>query len=183
MKVLLVYPETPLSFWSFKDALKFVSKKAPEPPLGLITIAAMLPKEWETKLIDMNVSKLKDEHIRWADYVFLSGMNIHMNSFKDVIRRCKTWGIKIVVGGPLATTQPNDFLGVDHFILNEAENTLPLFLEDLKNGNPKHIYTSSEFPDITTSPTPRWELLEMKNMQVWHCNTPGDVLMIVNFVV
>ncbi len=162
MKVLLVYPETPLSFWSFKDALKFVSKKAPEPPLGLITVAAMLPEEWEKKLIDMNVSKLKDDHILWADYVFLSGMNIHIKSFKDVIRRCNTLGIKIVLGGPLATTQPNDFLGVDHFILNEAENTLPPFLEDLKNGNPKHIYTSNEFPDVKLSPLPMWELLDMK---------------------
>lgn len=162
MKVLFVYPEIPLSFWSFKDALKFISKKAPEPPLGLITVAAMLPEEWEKKLIDMNVSKLKDEHILWADYVFLSGMNIQINSFKDVIRRCNTLGIKIVAGGPLATTQPDDFLGVDHFILNEAENTLPPFLEDLKNGNPKYMYRSDEFPDVTTSPTPRWELLEMK---------------------
>ncbi|MEE9450970.1 MAG: B12-binding domain-containing radical SAM protein [Ignavibacteriaceae bacterium] len=162
MKVLLVYPETPLSFWSFKDALKFISKKAPEPPLGLITVAAMLPEEWEKKLIDMNVSKLKDEHILWADYVFLSGMNIHINSFKDVIRRCNTFRIKIVVGGPLATTQPDDFLGVDHFILNEAENTLPPFLEDLKNGTPKHMYRSEEFPDVKSSPIPRWELLERK---------------------
>lgn len=162
MKILLVYPETPLSFWSFKDALKFVSKKAPEPPLGLITVAAMLPNHWEQKLIDMNVSKLKDEHILWADYVFLSGMNIHVESFKNVIRRCNSLGVKIVVGGPLATTQPNDFLGVDHFILNEAEITLPLFLEDLKNGIPKYMYTSKEFPDVKTSPTPRWELLEIK---------------------
>lgn len=162
MRILLVYPETPLSFWSFKDALKFVSKKAPEPPLGLITVAAMLPKEWEKKLVDMNVSKLDDRQILWADYVFLSGMNIQIKSFKDVIRRCNTLGVKIVAGGPLATTQHRDFLGVDHFVLNEAENTLPLFLEDIKNGNPKPVYSSDEYPDITTSPIPMWELLEMK---------------------
>ena len=142
MKILLVYPETPASFWSFKDALKFVAKKVAEPPLGLITVAAMLPKEWEKKLIDMNISRLEDKHILWADYVFLSGMNIQIKSFKDVIRRCNTLGRKIVVGGPLATTQHEDFLGVDHFVLNEAENTLPPFLEDLKNGNPKYIYES-----------------------------------------
>lgn len=162
MKILLIYPETPTSFWSFKDALKFISKKAPEPPLGLITVAAMLPEEWEKKLIDMNVSKLKDENIKWADYVFLSGMNIQIKSFKEVIRRCNTLGTKIVVGGPLATTQPNDFLGVDHFILNEAENTLPDFLKDLENGNPKPVYSSNTFPDITSTPVPMWELLEIK---------------------
>ena len=162
MKILLVYPETPASFWSFKDALKFVAKKVAEPPLGLITVAAMLPKEWEKKLIDMNISRLEDKHILWADYVFLSGMNIQIKSFKDVIRRCNTLGRKIVVGGPLATTQHEDFLGVDHFVLNEAENTLPPFLEDLKNGNPKYIYESDEFPEITNSPIPMWELLEIK---------------------
>jgi radical SAM superfamily enzyme YgiQ (UPF0313 family) len=122
----------------------------------------MLPKEWEKKLIDMNISGLEDKHILWADYVFLSGMTIHIKSFREVIRRCNTLGVKIVVGGPLATTQHQDFPGVDHFILNEAENTLPPFLEDLKNGNPKHIYSSGEFPDITKSPVPMWELLEMK---------------------
>ena len=88
MKILLVYPENPVSFWGFKDALKFVSKKAPEPPLGLITVAAMLPEEWEKKLIDLNVSKLENHHIIWADYVFLSGMNIQINSFKNIIRHC-----------------------------------------------------------------------------------------------
>jgi radical SAM superfamily enzyme YgiQ (UPF0313 family) len=162
LKILLVYPETPASFWSFKDALKFIAKKVAEPPLGLITVAAMLPKEWEKRLIDMNVSKLQDKHILWADYVFLSGMNIQINSFKDVIRRCNSLGVKIVVGGPLATTQQKDFLGVDHFVLNEAEITLPLFLEDLNNGNPKHVYSSDKFPDIKKSPVPMWELLEIK---------------------
>jgi radical SAM superfamily enzyme YgiQ (UPF0313 family) len=161
MKALLVYPETPSSFWSFKDALKFVAKKVAEPPLGLITVAALLPKEWDKKLIDMNISKLEDKHILWADYIFLSGMNIQIKSFKDVIRKCNTLNRKIVVGGPLATTQYKDFLGVDYFVLNEAENTLPKFLEDLKNGNPKHVYTSDEFPDITKSPAPMWELLEI----------------------
>lgn len=162
MKILFVYPETPASFWSFKDALKFIAKKVAEPPLGLITVAAMLPREWEKKLIDMNVSKLQDRDILWADYVFLSGMNIQINSFKDVIRRCNSLGVKTVVGGPLATTQHKDFLGVDHFVLNEAEITLPLFLEDLKNGNPEHVYSSDKFPDITKSPAPMWELLEIK---------------------
>ncbi len=99
MKILLVYPETPSSFWSFKDALKFVSKKAPEPPLGLITVAAMLPGSWEKILIDMNVSRLEDKDIQWADYVFLSGMNIQISSFKrsnktvQQIKRegCRRW--------------------------------------------------------------------------------------------
>jgi radical SAM superfamily enzyme YgiQ (UPF0313 family) len=162
MKILLVYPETPSSFWSFKNALKFVAKKVAEPPLGLITVAALLPEDWEKKLIDMNISKLEDKQILWADYVFLSGMNIQIKSFREVIRRCNSLGVKIVVGGPLATTQHQDFQGVDHFVLNEAEITLPLFLKDLKNGKPKHVYSTQEFPDITKSPAPLWELLNIK---------------------
>jgi radical SAM superfamily enzyme YgiQ (UPF0313 family) len=162
VKILLVYPETPSSFWSFKDALKFVSKKAPEPPLGLITVAAMLPYNWEKKLIDMNVTRLEDRHILWADCVFLSGMNIQIASFKEVIRRCNKLNVKIVAGGPLATTQYKDFLGVDHFVLNEAEATLPPFLEDLQNGTARHVYSSDDYPDIAASPVPMWELLEIK---------------------
>ncbi len=162
MKILLVYPEIPSTFWSFKAALKFVSKKSAEPPLGLITVAAMLPKKWELKLVDMNVTKLKDEDILWADYVFLSGMSIQLVSFKEVIRKCNILGAKVVAGGPMATTQQGEFLGVDHFVLNEAEITLPLFLKDLENGNPKHIYKTDEFPEITSTPPPRWDLLDMK---------------------
>lgn len=162
MKILLVYPETPSTFWSFKDALKFVSKKSGEPPLGLITVAALLPLEWEKKLIDLNVGKLKDKDILWADYVFLSGMNVHVSSIKEITKRCNVLGTKIVGGGPLFTTQYQDFLGIDHFVLNEAEITLPQFIEDLKNGNPKFLYTSNLFPDISTSPKPMWELLDTK---------------------
>lgn len=162
MKVLLVYPETPSTFWSFKEALKFVSKKSAEPPLGLITIASMLPEEWDKKLIDLNVSKLTDKSISWADYVFISAMNVHLKSFRDIVRRCNKLGVKVAAGGPLCTTQYNELLGVDHFILNEAEITLPLFLADLKNGSPKHIYQTDEFPDISLAPVPMWELLDMK---------------------
>jgi radical SAM superfamily enzyme YgiQ (UPF0313 family) len=111
----------------------------------------------------VNISKLKDKHLLWADYVFLSGMNIQISSFKDVIRRCNSLGVKIVAGGPLATTQYKDFLGVDHFVLNEAEITLPLFLNDLKNGKPKHAYTTDKFPEISETTIPMWELLDIKN--------------------
>lgn len=162
MNILFIYPETPSTFWSFKDALKFVSKKAAEPPLGLITVAAMLPKEWNKKLIDCNVSKLNNKNIVWADYVFISAMNVHLRSFREIVRRCNKLGVKVVAGGPLCTTQHKDLLGVDHFILNEAEITLPLFLEDLKNGNPKHVYETNEFPEIDLTPVPMWELLDMK---------------------
>jgi radical SAM superfamily enzyme YgiQ (UPF0313 family) len=122
----------------------------------------MLPDKWELKLTDMNVEKLFEKDILWADYVFLSGMSVHANSFRQVIRRCNILGTKIVAGGPLATLQYNEFLGVDHFVLNEAEITLPMFLEDLEKGTPKYIYKSDQFPDIESSPVPRWDLLDKK---------------------
>lgn len=161
MKILMIYPETPATFWSFKDALKFVSKKSAEPPLGLITVASMLPAEWEKKLIDLNVSRLEDEDILWADYVFLSGMNIHTSSIREIVRKCNNLDRSIVGGGPLFTFQYNDFPGIDHFVLNEAELTLPGFLRDLAEGKAEKVYSTNEFPDLSATPAPMWELLDM----------------------
>jgi radical SAM superfamily enzyme YgiQ (UPF0313 family) len=158
MKILLVYPEYPETFWSFKYALKFISKKAFYPPLGLLTVAALLPKEWEKKLIDMTVTVLSDRDIKWADYIFISAMSIQKESVKKIITKCKKLGAKIVAGGPLFTSGYEDFEEVDHFILNEAEITLPLFLKDLKSGHPKHIYTSDQWVDIKKTPVPLWGL-------------------------
>ncbi len=161
MKILLVYPEYPDTFWSFKHALRFISKKAAYPPLGLLTVAAMLPKEWEKKLVDMNTTTLRGTDIKWADYVFISAMAVQIESVRCVIDKCKSFSAKIVAGGPLFTMECQGFEGVDHFVLNEAEITLPLFLGDLKDGCAKHIYTSDEWPDIKTTPIPSWELVDM----------------------
>ena len=163
MKILLVYPQYPDTFWSFKHALKFVSKKAAFPPLGLLTVAAMLPGEWEKKLVDMNVTRLTDGDIKWADYVFISAMVVQRNSVKEVITRCKKLDTKTVAGGPLFTTGYEEFDGVDHFVLGEAEVIMPPFLEDLEEGCAHHIYTSRKRPDISKTPIPLWSLINMKN--------------------
>jgi len=169
MKILLVYPEYPETFWSFKYALKFISKKASLPPLGLLTVAALLPKEWEKKLVDMTVTALIDRDIKWADYVFISAMSIQKESVKKIIAQCKRLGTKIVAGGPLFTSGYEDFEDdVDYFVLNEAEITLPLFLEDLKGRQLKHIYKSDQFPDIKKTPIPLWELADI-NKYVTMC--------------
>jgi radical SAM superfamily enzyme YgiQ (UPF0313 family) len=162
MKILLVYPQYPVTFWSFTHALKFVSKKAAFPPLGLLTVAAMLPDEWEKKVIDMNVTSLRDEDIKWADYVFISAMTVQRESVKEVISRCKRLGTKTVAGGPIFTTGYDEFEGVDYFVLGEAEVTLQPFLEDLAKGCPKPMYTSDECPDIDKTPLPQWSLINMK---------------------
>ncbi|MBU1638026.1 cobalamin-dependent protein, partial [bacterium] len=128
MNALLIYPDHPDTFWSFKYALKFVSKKASEPPLGLLTIAAMLPADWNKKLVDMKVDSLQDTELQWADIVFISAMSIQKDSVRAVVERCRKFGMKIVAGGPLFTMEYEHFEGIDHFVLNEAEITLPLFL-------------------------------------------------------
>jgi radical SAM superfamily enzyme YgiQ (UPF0313 family) len=161
LKILLVYPHYPDTFWSFRHALKIISKKAAHPPLGLLTVAGMLPDEWEKKLIDMSVTPLKDKDIKWADYVFISAMVVQRDSVKEVIARCKELGTKTVAGGPLFTTEYEEFDDVDHLVLDEAETTLPPFLEDLEKGCAQHIYTSGERPDITTTPIPAWSLIDM----------------------
>jgi radical SAM superfamily enzyme YgiQ (UPF0313 family) len=162
MKVLLVYPKYPITFWSFEYALKFISKKASLPPLGLLTVAAMLPPEWEQRLLDLNVKKLTDDDLRWADYVLLSAMSIQKESTLSVIARCKALGVKVIAGGPIFTANPEEFGDVDHLVLNEAEITLPLFLEDLKLGKPHRIYTSPRWADLADTPAPRFDLLTMR---------------------
>lgn len=160
MNILLVYPQYPDTYWSFKHALKFISKKASNVPLGLITIAPLLPDNWNKKLIDLNVDKLKDKDIIWADYVFISAMSVQLASAKQVIERCRQLDTKTVAGGPLFTEEFEQFSEIDHLVLNEAEITLPLFIEDLKNGKPGKIYQSEKFADITKSPLPDYSLLK-----------------------
>ena len=163
MNILMVYPMYPDTFWSFKHALKFVSKKASFPPLGLLTVAALLPKDWNKKLIDMNANQLTDDDILWADLVFISAMSIQKESADDVIGRCNKLNAKVVAGGPLFTSSYELYKNIDYLVLNEAEITLPLFLKDLEQGIPKHIYTSEDWANITTTPLPIWDLVSLKN--------------------
>jgi len=163
MKILLVWPKFPTTFWSLKYALPFIGKKAAFPPLGLLTVATLLPKKWEKKLIDLNVEDLKDEDILWADYVFLSAMILQKNSVKEIIRKAKKFDKKIVAGGPLFTTGFENYLkDIDYLVLGEAEITLLQFLKDLKKGKPKKIYKPNGFTDIEKSPIPLWELIDFK---------------------
>ena len=162
LKILLVNPEVPNTFWSLKNALKFVSKKALLPPLGLLTVAAMLPESFEKKLIDINVTSLRDRDIKWADYVFISAMAIQMDSAREVVKRCNELKVKVVAGGPLFTTFPDKIPNIDHLVLNEAEITLGVFLKDLADGCAKGIYKTDQKADMKSSPALLWDLINMK---------------------
>jgi radical SAM superfamily enzyme YgiQ (UPF0313 family) len=161
MKILLVYPKHPETFWSYKHALKFVSKKAALPPLGLLTVAAMLPADWEKKVVDLNVKRLRDSDLLWADYVFISAMAVQRNSVKEILARCRALEVKTVAGGPLFTSASADFPEVDHLVLNEAEVTLPGFLADLERGTLRRVYTSPDKADLAETPFPDWSLLDL----------------------
>jgi radical SAM superfamily enzyme YgiQ (UPF0313 family) len=139
MNILLVYPKYPDTYWSFKHALKFISKKASNIPLGLITIAPLLPDEWNKKLIDLNVKSLKDKDIKWADYVFISAMSIQMVSVKQIIERCIQLKKKMVAGGPLFTEEYDHFPEIEHLLLNEAEITFLFLLKILRMAGQKRF--------------------------------------------
>ena len=184
MNVLLIYPEFPDTFWSFKHALKFVRRKAAVPPLGLLTVAAMLPSQWPKRLVDANVRELDDEHLAWADYAFISSMAVQAHAARRIVARCRRVGVKVVAGGPLFTiahelfekraagvevveggplfAAARDLLEeVDHLVLGEAEASLPPFLADLQQGRAKRVYTASGLPDLSQSPVPLWELADL----------------------
>jgi radical SAM superfamily enzyme YgiQ (UPF0313 family) len=162
VRALLIYPQSPDTFWSFKHALKFISKRALHPPLGLLTVAAMLPVNWDKKLIDENVEPLRDQHLEWADYVFISAMAIQRDSVKRLVARCRQAGVKVVAGGPLFTACHHEFTGIDHFVLGEAEITLARFLRDLESGQALPLYTADEFPPLADTPPPMWSLLKLR---------------------
>ncbi|MCX7591541.1 MAG: B12-binding domain-containing radical SAM protein [Kiritimatiellae bacterium] len=163
MNVLLVYPKFPDTFWSFKHALCFIRKRAAFPPLGLLTVASLLPRDWQKRLVDLNVRELRAEDLRWADIACISAMTVQRDSARCVIVRCKKAGLRVVAGGPLFTTEPEEFVSVDHLVLNEAEITLPAFLNDLRKGCARHLYRTTDFPDITKTPSPLWDLIRLQD--------------------
>jgi radical SAM superfamily enzyme YgiQ (UPF0313 family) len=163
MKLLLVYPQNPDSFWSFKHVLHFVSKRSTFPPLGLLTIAALLPPDWQLKLVDLNVERLKDSDLRWADYVMISAMIVHKDSVNEIVSRCTAFRKPIIAGGPLFTTGHEAFPAIQHFVLGEAEDVMPQLISDLRDGNVRPQYLATERPDITRVPAPRWDLVDFRH--------------------
>jgi len=163
MNVLLVYPRTPDTFWSFQHVLRFVAKRSAFPPLGLLTVAAMLPGDWQLRLVDLNVQELADTDLRWADYVFLSGMIVHRQSAHEVAARSAAFGTPVVAGGPLFTTGHREFPEIAHFVLGEAEGVVERLVRDMEAGTMQSEYRSPDWPDVRTTPVPRWDLVRMRD--------------------
>ena len=161
MKALLVYPEFPDTYWSFRHALKFEGRQSAFPPLGLLTVSAMLPRAWERRLVDMNVRRLSEADIEWADIVFASAMIVQKESLERVVAMCKARGKRTVVGGPYVSTSAEHLPEADHIFVGEAETTLPDFLRDFESGDAKRIYRAAERPALNLTPTPDFRLAEL----------------------
>ena len=162
MNALLIYPEFPETFWSFKHALKFLGKRAAQPPLGLMTVAALLPRAWKKRLVDTNVEPLRDRDLAWADVVLLSGMHIQSESLLAIVERCQARGLRTVVGGPIASSVPAVELKADHVVVGEAESLIAKLAGELEAGTARPIYQAGERPEMVTSPLPDLSLIKMK---------------------
>ncbi|MEJ2340552.1 MAG: cobalamin-dependent protein, partial [Gemmatimonadales bacterium] len=188
MKALLVYPEhLPQTYWSFSGALPYIERRAALPPLGLVTVAAMLPEHWELRLIvtvaamlpehwelrliDMNVAPLRDSDLLWADVVLTSTMVVQAPSLGEVVARCNRLGVPVAAGGPYPSISPERLNGVDHVFIGEAEGAIATFAEDLERGRAMPVYRAESFPDVDDSPVPRFDLLDLEayaSMAVQH---------------
>jgi radical SAM superfamily enzyme YgiQ (UPF0313 family) len=162
MKVLLINPEFPDTYWSFRHALPFEGKRCAFPPLGLLTVSALLPPAWERRLIDLNVESLKTSDIDWADMVFATAMLVQKESLKQVVKRCKARGKRVVVGGPYVTTTIEELPDADHIFVGEAETTLPLFIKELAAGVAKPRYEATERPPLSATPLAHFHLANLK---------------------
>ena len=162
MNVLLVNPEFPDTYWSFRHALPFEGKRCAFPPLGLLTVSALLPSSWERRLVDLNIQKLKSADIEWADMVMITAMLVQKDSLKEVARRAGARGKRVIIGGPYITTSVEDIPEANHIFLGEAEATLPQFIEDLARGQAKRHYQAAERPALLSTPPPHFQLANLK---------------------
>jgi radical SAM superfamily enzyme YgiQ (UPF0313 family) len=162
MKTLLVYPMFPDTYWSFRHALSFEGKRSAFPPLGLLTISAMLPDAWERRLVDMNIQPLKPSDIEWADVVFCSAMLVQKDSLQRVVAQCKAKGKRVVIGGPYVTTSAEHLPEADHLFLGEAETILSEFVRDIECGAAKRIYQAAERPALSAAPIPDFHLADLR---------------------
>ena len=159
--ILLLYPEYSKTFWSFEYVMKILGRKAAYPPLGLLTIASMLPKNWNKKLVDLNTEKLDSHDLEWADYVLISGMIVQKESALKIMEKARQAGKPVVCGGPLFTTGIIDASLVDHLFLGEAEETIDGFVRDVCQDTLKKVYRADDYPDIEKTPAPDWKLINI----------------------
>jgi len=161
MNALLVYPRSPDTYWSFRYALSLQGKRAAQPPLGLMTVAALLPQPWNKRLIDTNVERLKDSDLAWADVALISGMHMQQEDLVSIVQRCRARGLRTVVGGPITSSLPASVLQADHVVIGEAEDLIAGLARDLEAGTARPLYQAAERPAMERSPLPDLRLIQM----------------------
>jgi radical SAM superfamily enzyme YgiQ (UPF0313 family) len=162
MNALLIYPQFPETYWSFKHALSFLGKRAAQPPLGLMTVAALLPRSWNKRLVDENVERLRDRDLRWADVALVSAMHIQKDALFAILARCRALGLRTVVGGPIASSLCAAEINADHVVIGEAESLIDPLARDLELGAAKPVYQAVERPALQTSPLPDISLIKLR---------------------
>src|ERR1035441_5968731 len=162
MNTLLIYPKFPDTYWSFKHALSFQGKRAAQPPLGLMTIAALLPASWPRRLVDTNVERLTDKDLAWADVAMISGMHVQHAQLVAIVERCRARGLRTVVGGPITSSMPASALGADHIVIGEAESLIATLAQDLTVKRALPVYQAAERPAMSLSPLPDLSLIKMR---------------------
>ena len=163
MNALLIYPEWPDTYWSFKHVLPFVGKRSVYPPLGLLTVSSLLPKHWKRRLVDTNVRHLTEADLDWADVAMLSGMLIHKHDLLSILARCRSRGIRTVIGGPVTSSLQELPLHADHVVIGEAEDLIAGLAADLEQGKGKPMYRASELPGLDHTPLPDLDLINLKH--------------------
>src|SRR3989304_171534 len=163
MNALLIYPEWPDTYWSFKHALPFEGKRSRYPPLGLLTVASLLPANWTKRLVDTNIRPLTDADLDWADVAMLSGMLIHRDELIKILDRCRARGLPTVIGGPVASSVPELQQHADHVVVGEAEEIVPGLAEELERDTAQPRYEAPERPQLSLTPMPDLSLIEPKN--------------------
>ena len=162
MNALLIYPEWPDTYWSFKHALPFEGKRSAYPPLGLLTIAPLLPKHWKKRLVDTNVCPLTDADLKWADIALLSGMLVHKQDLLTILTRCRSRGLRTVIGGPVSSSVEELPRHADHVVIGEAEDLIAGLAADLEQGRAKPVYQARELPGLDKTPLPDLSLINPK---------------------
>ncbi len=161
IRALMVWPRIPDSFWTFTGMMRVLPEKAVMPPLGLVTVAALCPKDWEIRLIDLAIDKLTDDDIRWADLVMVSAMRVQRKGLEEVLSRARSLGRRTIVGGPFASDDPDEMLKMaDHVVVGEPDEVFHTIAKDLEIGTAKRLYSIQEKPALTATPVPRFDLLK-----------------------
>jgi radical SAM superfamily enzyme YgiQ (UPF0313 family) len=163
MNVLLIYPQFPDTYWSFKHALPIEGKRSAYPPLGLLTVAAMLPRHWSKRLVDINIRPLTDQDLKWADVAMLSGMIVHKKEIIDILRRCRARGLRTVVGGPITSSVEDLREHAGTVVYGEAEELMEELVHDLEQGEPKPSYQAIRLPGLDRTPIPELDLINPKH--------------------